>query len=410
MLKDLQACYRKEGVEGVRRQAGAKRFEPFLVRVADEQNNTLFFRLTDPEEHGAVQALEKEIQPDWSILPLSDTEVLVATMYSHDGAILQTGRSSRRQQLFLDHFRHECAVILLLIFVLSVGGGAFLAYRALEPLYRVTDTAIAIIKTGNVSARLQEVPHAGELRELVFWFNRMLDRIESLIRDMRDAIDNVAHDLRTPLTRLRGIAEVALRKPADTALAREALADCVEEADRIITLLNTLMDISEIETGTMRLVLQPTDFPALVRQAAEIYSETAEEKGVALKIEVGPGFVAQIDANRMRQAVANVIDNAIKYTPEGGCVRVTARECDGDAICVVDDTGPGIPPEEIDRIWTRLYRGDASRSQRGLGLGLSLVAATVSMHRGKAEVFSEPEHGARFTLRVPCASNELSKV
>ena len=209
-------------------------------------------------------------------------------------------------------------------------------------------------------------------------------------------------DLRTPMTRLRGIAETALRSDDPVAL-REALADCLEESDRVVAMLNTLMDISEAETGTMALRREPTDLNDLIRQTVEMYEDVADERGVRIETATTPELVADIDRNRLRQVLANLLDNAIKYTPSGGRIEMRAGREANAVVVKVKDTGAGIPAEELPRIWERLYRGDKSRSTRGLGLGLSLVKAIVQAHGGEVSVESELGVGSTFVLRLPAA-------
>jgi signal transduction histidine kinase len=161
------------------------------------------------------------------------------------------------------------------------------------------------------------------------------------------------------------------------------------------------MDISEAETGTLRLQKQRVDLAGVVRDAMDLYADVAEDRGISVHVDAPEDVCVHADRNRLRQVAANLLDNAVKYTPRGGRVELAARREGAQALLIVRDTGPGIPPEDRPRIFDRLYRGDRSRSERGLGLGLSLVRAIVEAHQGGVTVDSTPGGGSAFTVHLP---------
>src|SRR5690606_12017325 len=230
------------------------------------------------------------------------------------------------------------------------------------------------------AARVPQPDGDDEVAELTRNFNSLLEKNAGLIRALRDTHDNLAHDLRTPLARLRGAAELALRRTDDPAAAREALADCVEESERVLHLLETLLDVSAAESGTLTLTRESVDLAALAAEAADLYSETAEERQVTVELQAEQPVVVSADRIRLGQAVANLLDNAIKDTPPGGRAVLRVAAAEGMAELSVSDSGPGVPTADRAKVWRRLYRGDTSRSQRGLGLGLSVVKAVVEAH------------------------------
>jgi signal transduction histidine kinase len=282
-----------------------------------------------------------------------------------------------------------------------VVGGLVLTRSTVQPIYDLIDVVGRIIRTGRTDTRVPELEkHGDAVDELSAQFNTMLDRINGLIAAMGESLDNVAHDLRTPIARLRGIAERALQS-GDAAEQREALADCLEESDRILSILNTLMDISEAETGVLQLRRAPVPLRPLLTEVKELYEDVAEVKKVAVALEPGEEVTVDGDRDRLRQVFANLLDNAIKYTPPAGSVRLSVKPEADRAIVTVEDTGSGIAAEHLPRIWERLYRADPSRSERGLGLGLSLVKAYVEAHGGSVEASSAPGRGSVFTVRLP---------
>jgi signal transduction histidine kinase len=391
--------------EEIQRNQATATSGPTLVRIVGARQAVTF--LSGPPEWrdfdlSRLQVPSPEGEQTWSTLDTGQDglELEVASVRLRDGTLFQVGMSTERRSQLLVRFRSVLLINVLSLIFVGLAGGAVLTSSALQPLRRLADTVRSILRTGRTDVRVPTQNTGDALDELSSLVNAMLERIDAVLAGMRGALDNVGHDLRTPMTRLRGIAETALTS-SDPALVHEALADCLEESDRVIEMLNTLMDISEAETGTMALRREQTDLNDLIRQSVELYEDLADERGIEIRTNVPPELAVDVDRNRMRQVLANLLDNAVKYTPAGGVVEIAARRDTSDAVLTVSDTGVGIPPDELPRIWDRLYRGDKSRSTRGLGLGLSLVKAIVAAHGGRVAVQSQPGAGSTFELRLP---------
>jgi signal transduction histidine kinase len=408
--------YQQGGLRGleraIRNDQSAGRPERLFVRVAAGGEDIVFYNLPGPWAEYDLSQLERPHDEGgelWSLIPRRGTsDVLeVQSAFLPDGTLVQVGKSTETRDELLRRFRTVLAVAVAVFVLVGVLGGALLTRSTMQPLRQLAGVVQTILQTGRFEARVPVRGSRDPLDQLSALFNAMLDRIASLVAGMRGSLDNVAHDLRTPMTRLRSIAERALETGSDDpARYREALADCLEESERVSEILNTLMDISEAETGVMRLALEPVDAARALRDVADLYEDVAEDKGVRLEVDAPEGLAVAADRNRLRQVLANLVDNAVKYTPGGGAVTLRARAANGEVALEVEDNGPGVPAEDLPRIWDRLYRGDRSRSERGLGLGLSLVRAIVQAHNGRAEVTSSPGHGARFSVMLPSAGGQ----
>ncbi len=392
----------------VRRDASSPGAEPMLVQILRKSGAKRLIYAPEPwlqtESRTAPLPGFGELRWEEPIVRVpqsADRDFQVGHRELADGAVLQVVRVTDNRELVLRPLRRAFLIVGSLMVVVGFAGGAVFAWRSTRPVRQVTQTAREILRTGTLDARVPVPQRRDELAELVEHFNTVLDRNRSLIRAMRDALDNVAHDLRTPLTRLRGTAEAALQAPDDGAAPREALADCVEESERLLNILNTLLDVTEAEAGMMRLRREPTDLARLAREVAELYELVAEEKGIRVKVTGEVPCPANVDAVRIRQVFANLLDNALKYTPAGGSVQLHAGSAAGVARMRVSDSGIGIAADELPKIWNRLYRVERSRSERGLGLGLSLVKAVVEAHGGSVTVQSTEGQGSEFTVELP---------
>ena len=315
--------------------------------------------------------------------------------------LLQIGRATNSREVLLEPLRRTFFWVAGPVVLMGIGAGYFSARRATRPLREVVETARRIVATGKLDSRVPLPRSDDEVAEIVRHFNSVLDKNAGLIRAMRETLDNVAHDLRTPLTGMRLSAESALQRGGMDDEALGTLADVIERSDQVLALLHALMAIAEAEAGMMKLNVERVDFGDIARHAAELYDEVAEASGVSLTIDISQPVPVRGDATRLRQAVANLVDNAIKYTPVGGHVVVRAEKIDERATVWVSDTGVGVPDDEKSKVWERLYRCDASRTKSGLGLGLSMVRAIMRAHGGDALVRDQASGGSVFELTLP---------
>lgn len=382
-LGDYTAAYLRGGINVLAATVRAEQ------QAAPER---LFVRVVDR----GVEAVVLSSPDGWD-----PTTLETASVTLRNGTLVQVGKSTEAREDLLARFRAALGTVTLLIVVVALTGGWLATQSALFPIRRLALAVQRIIQTGRTDARVPVAGTDDAIDELTQLFNAMLDKIEGLVAAMRGALDNVSHDLRTPLTRLRGTAELALAGEPSVDRYREALADCVEETDRVLVMLNTLMDISEAESGTMQLHREPVALADVVERAVELYRDVAEAKGVSVVTAPHAGIIVSADRTRLEQVAANLLDNAVKYTPAGGRVDVETGRDETRAWLRVRDTGPGIPADELPRIWDRLFRGDTSRTERGLGLGLSLVKAVVEAHGGSVSVESDVQKGSVFTVFLP---------
>ncbi|HEY0968308.1 MAG TPA: HAMP domain-containing sensor histidine kinase [Opitutaceae bacterium] len=414
-LRQYASIYELSGVRGLQQRVAedseAPNVRSLFIRLSGPRGDAVWGkippdwieadvrRVTVPDGWGGWTAREQPI----NVLRVprdAERDLAVVSQLIDDNLLLQVGRSTDSRAVLLAPLRRTFIWVGGAVIVVGSLAGYLAARRATRPLLQVVETARRIVATGALDARVPAPARADDVAELVHHFNTVLDKNAALLKAMREALDNVAHDLRTPLTGLRGSAELALSQTTDP-VARDALAESVERADEVLRLLRALMEISEAEAGMLRLERAPCDLAELARRAVDLYDEIAQAKGLTLNfIPSGPVPITG-DGVRLRQVAANLVDNACKYTPAGGKIDVRVVTEGDRAVLTVSDNGPGVPESEQARIWERLYRGDKSRSEAGLGLGLSLVRAVVTAHGGEVAVRNAPGGGAVFEVRLP---------
>jgi signal transduction histidine kinase len=336
------------------------------------------------------------------ILPDMRGSARILTVAAGEGRYLQLGNSLGESEVFLDHLERYGLIVLGTMLTLGSIVGWALARRAMGGVESVTRAAQRIAD-GHFSDRVEAAGHGREIDDLVVTFNRMAERVQTVMQEMRHVNDSIAHDLRSPLTRIRGLAEAAVMDRTLCGEGAELAGSIVEECDRLMQLVNTVLDIAETEAGVRGLRLEEVDLGALAAQATELFAGVAEDKGITLTSRTARGQVVSGDRRRLQRALANLVDNALKYTPPGGRVIVTVSGADRRAEIAVNDSGPGIAAADLPPIFDRFYRGDRARKLPGNGLGLALALAVARAHGGEVAV-QTGSGGSTFTLRLPTAT------
>jgi signal transduction histidine kinase len=326
---------------------------------------------------------------------------------------LAVGIDIEDQRVLADKLRRVTMVGIAGLTLLGLGFGWFLS-RALNQRLATINTTATAIMVGDLSRRIDRDGSHDEIDTISANLNLMLSRIEELMGALREVSDNIAHDLKTPLTRLRNRAEAALRDPSENTAFRDGLERTIEEADGLIQTFNALLLIARLEAGAVEDTKLDTDVAALVSDVIELYQPVADEAGLKLNYNPGQPTHAAINRQLVGQAVANLIDNAIKYSkinvslPSQSTIDVSVQSAaNGDPIIVVDDHGPGIPNSERGRVLKRFVRLEQSRSAPGTGLGLSLVAAVARLHDGAIRL-EDNSPGLRVIMTLSGSAKHLA--
>jgi heavy metal sensor kinase len=288
------------------------------------------------------------------------------------------------------------------VLVVSGGWGYLMARKALAPMERLRRLTEDVTAT-RLDRRLPVADAHDELGRLTQTVNAMIARLEHSFAEVRRFTADASHELRTPLTVIRTEAEVALAKPLDGGEYRNLLSSILEECERLTRLTDQLLALAREDAGAGRPTLESLDLSAVVHGVVEDMRPLAEARGLGLRMEANGAAPVHGDALRLRQVFFNLVDNAIKYTPSGGEVAVRVDRRDGEAVVTVRDTGIGIPPEHLPRVFDRFYRVDKARSREhgGTGLGLSIAQSIVAAHGGRIELASAPGQGTTCTVTLP---------
>jgi len=330
---------------------------------------------------------------------------------SRDGGryVIETGKPLTQSESVLHGLLLTFAVGLPIVVAVAIAGGYFLMRRALAPVGEITRTAEQITSR-NLSERLPEVQTGDELEALSNALNRMIARIEQSFRHINRFTADASHELRTPLTVLRGELEGIAQRADVPPDIRETIGSTLEETERLSRIVESLLAISRLDAGEALMTHQIVDLAQLVAGTADQMRLLAEDKRLSLKCIATQRIEVEGDPNRLKQVVVNLIDNAIKYTGEGGKVEIRVGTNDGNAVLEVSDTGVGIPSDAISHVFERFYRVDKARSRQmgGTGLGLSIVKSICTAHHGRVTVESNEGRGSRFLVELPLPNGKAN--
>ncbi len=387
----------------------------FNQKILSEGSNNIFFRLLDGDGKIIAQSeMPEKVTVDSGALLEHATEEIkyytvilaehrfrLVVLRLFDGNILEIGRSLERMDQRLEHYSQIFFSSVGIILCLGAFGGWLIARKFIAGVERVSEAA-QDIAGGNFSRRVQIGQEGQEIDHLVEVFNRMNANTERLFEELRMVSDNIAHDLRTPLTRIRGMAEITACGPQELPIYRDMAGAVADECNNLLLMINTMLEITRTESSLDELKKQEFNLSEILRQGHELLSVIAEEKEVECRLEL-PFEPVMITADRIKiqRMVANLLENAIKFTPEHGVVILSLAVENGMAVITVQDSGCGIGEEDLKHVFERFYRSDSSRTLPGNGLGLALVHAIVEAHHGQIEVSSQLGQGTVFRARLP---------
>ena len=418
-VRSFSSILASRGPEAVKRQA--------LLQAQAAGETKIFFRLlyiTGQVFHSSNMSYWRDIginrdainnmlaggEPVFDTISIADRKHKIRVLYAviGPGIILQLGQSMESHTRIIEIFRRVFIVTMLIIFALAVVVGWFMARRALVGVETVTRTARRISE-GSLEERVPVKKRADEIDQLALTFNQMLDRIEKLVTGIREMSDNIAHDLKSPITRIRGIAEISITSDPSLKGYESMAAGTIEECDRLLDMINTMLVISRTEAGVNQLDNRKLDIVRLVADACGIFQSPAEDKGITLNYKGSGPISIDGDMRLIQRMIANLLDNAINYTPSDGIIEVTVSTgADRMVTIAVKDDGMGISEQDLEHVFERFYRCDPSRSQAGTGLGLSLARAVAIAHGGEITVASTLGEGSTFTVRLPKNSPEVN--
>ncbi len=410
-IVEFKTLYQNEGLVGVKREIKRE------TELSEEQK--FFFQLFDKE---GIQIYSSDLS-HWKFLPenqkiikqvfstrtfvfqtvsIQGTEYKAKTIHGLIGpdVLLYTGESTEDIQGIMSLLSSVFISIFLIVIPIAFVIGWLMARHAVKDINEVSRIASEIEK-GKLDRRVSVSSQRDEIAQLVNTFNAMLDRIKVLIFEMQEMTDNIAHDLRSPLARIRVISELALSNDNTPREFKSAASDTIEECDRLLQMINSTLDVAEAEADILQIPKQKVNISQLVRDAGELFEAMAEQKHIKLVCRLENNCYTYGNIQNLQRMLANLLDNAIKYTLANGQVDVVLTCTRQNIEIMVADTGMGIPENDQARVFDRFFRCDQSRAHDGCGLGLSFSRAVARSHGGDINLGSCLKKGSRFTIKLP---------
>ena len=410
--KELAALLRVDGIEALKRvavlEAQAAGEKKIFVRLfypngtAFSSSNMSYWQDIELSKN-AAELISRGSPQIFETIKIPNRKQEVRILYSviSPGVLLQLGQSLEIHARFMEAFQKIFVFTMLSLILFSAFTGWFMAKRATAGVYAVTTTA-RHISEGNLAQRVPATSRGDEIDQMAETFNQMLDRIEALVKNIKEMSDNIAHDLKGPITRIRGLAEITLTTGSTLDEFASMAGGTIEECDRLLAMINTMLTISKTEAGLDEMEKRPVDITELLSDACDLFLPMAEDKHIEVRFSEKNPCTIMGNMPMIQRMAANLIDNALKYTPSGGAVDLSIeRTGNGKVDIHVKDTGIGISETDLPHIFQRFFRCDPSRNQTGTGLGLSLAGAIAKAHEGDITVKSTLGSGSTFTVTLP---------
>ncbi|MFO7716580.1 ATP-binding protein, partial [Desulfosarcina sp.] len=413
-ISEFEAIYNLQGLEEVKsaaviesQAAGEKKIFFRLLYasgVAFSSSNMSYWQEIGINRNAVGQLVEgrRRVYETLTISGRPD-RVRIAYGIIGKGVVAQLGYSMESDTAFIAIFKKIFLITMSALILTAVLVGWFMARRALSGVEAITRTARQISES-DLGRRVPVMAHHEEIDRLAVTFNQMLDRIEKLVSGIREMSDNIAHDLKSPLARIRGMAEMSLSGTFSAGDDLTLAGSTIEECDRLLDMINTMLMISKTDAGVGSVDLRPVDMADVIRGAAALFAPLAEDKGLVLTCDASDALMVEGDLRMLQRAIANLVDNAINYTPAPGRIDIRGfRDMEGTQTINVSikDSGVGIHEHDLPKVFDRFFRCDQSRATSGSGLGLSLARAVAHAHQGEIDIESTPGQGSVFTFRLP---------